>query len=125
MNEENKKDYEIAFVLISQEAAKEVVDILSQHQAEVFYQSPLVDLKLAYPIKKHVSAQFGFFQFRAGADVIEKIKNVLALNPNVLRSLIITPPGKLVSNAQPRQERKPAPILSNEALEQTIEEILK
>lgn len=119
------KDYEIAFALISQEAAKEVVDALSQHQAEVFYQSPLVDLRLAYTIKKHASAQFGFCQFKASPETIEKINNVLGLNPNVLRFLIVTPPGKLASNAQPRQERKLAPVLSNEAIEQKIEEILK
>ena len=123
--DENKKDYEIAFALTSQEAVGELVDVLSQNEAEVLYQSPVAEVKLAYNIKKHSSAQFGFYQFRAGVEAIEKIKKALGLNPKVLRFLIITPPVKL-AGIQPRPERKqPTPIISNEMLEGKLEEMLK
>lgn len=125
MTEENKKDYEMAFVLTAPEAAKELADVLVQHQAEIFHQSPLAEARLAYPIKKHASGQFGFYQFRAQPEAINKMRETLLLNPNILRFIIINPPVKIES-APERQERKPvAPIVSNEMLEEKLEEILK
>lgn len=120
------KDYEIAFMLASAEAAKELGDVLTRHGAEVFHQSPLTELNLAYPIKKHASAQFGFCYFKSDPEAIVKIKGALNLNPNVLRSMIITPPVKLAGLVpQSRPERKPTPMVSNEMLEGKLEEMLK
>ncbi len=127
MNEENKKDYEISFLLPSVDSAKELPGLFSQHQAEIFYQSPLAEVKLAYPIKKHASAQFGFYHFRSAPETIQKLKDALLLNQNLLRFMVVTPPVKLLSAVSPqRQERKPvAPVMSNEMLEGKLEEMLK
>jgi ribosomal protein S6 len=132
--EETKKEYEISFLLASPEAEKGLADILAKNGAEVFYKKPAVELRLAYKIKKHVSAYFGFYHFRANADVIKSLSDALTLAAGVIRFLIITPPVKLASeptqqqpaSAPARAERKPsAPILSNEALSEKLEEILK
>jgi ribosomal protein S6 len=122
--DENKKDYEIAFLLTSAEAANSLADILSQQEAEITHKSPVAEVNLAYPIKKHKSAQFGFYQFRANSEVIKNIQDVLALNQNVLRFMIITPPVKMVAQTKP-ERKQPAPIVSNEALSEKLEEILK
>ena len=126
MENENQKDYEIAFALVSPETAKELENVLTQQGAEIFYKSPVAEIRLAYPIKKHASAQFGFYYFKANGDAISKIKEALNLNPNVLRFLIVTPPVKLAGVVpQSRPERKPTPLVSNEMLEGKLEEMLK
>lgn len=123
--DENKKDYEIAFLLKSPEALKELSGALKSQGAELVYESPLKEAALSYPIKKHNSAQFGFFHFQSNPESIAKMKEALGLSQNVLRFLIVTPPVKMAS-AQPRQERKPAaPVMSNEMLEGKLEEMLK
>lgn len=131
MDTENKKEYEISFLLTSPEAEKELAGILQKHGADVFYQKPAAELPLAYKIKKHISAYFGFYHFRAMPEAIKPLKEELNLATPVLRFLIITPPVKLATEARPpsrfeRGERKEtAPILSNEALSEKLEEILK
>lgn len=123
--EENKKDYEIAFLLKSPEALKELSGALKSKGAEIVYESPLKEVSLSYPIKKHVSAQFGFYHFKASPEAVSGLKADLGLSQSVLRFMIITPPVKIAS-VQPRPERKPmAPVMSNEMLEGKLEEMLK
>jgi len=130
MINENLKEYEISFLLVSPENEKTVADVLAKNGAEVFHQKSIGEISLAYPIKKHASAVFGFYYFRAGMEAVEKINADLRLAQGVLRFLIVTPPIKqAIPQVSPRQSanRKPAevPVLSNEALEEKLEEILK
>lgn len=125
MADENKKEYEIGFVLKSLEAEKEVAAALSQQEAEVTYKSPVTETRLAYPIQKHQVAQFGFYHFNASPEAIVKLNKALGLNQNVLRFLIITPPAKANQQTQRPEKKAPAPIVSNEALSEKLEEILK
>ena len=126
MADENKKEYEIGFILKNSEAEKELAGVLTQQEAEVTYKSPVTEVRLAYPIKKHQTAQFGFYYFKANPEVISKLNQVLGLNQNVLRFIIVTPPVKTQQQTAYRQEKKaPAPIVSNEALSEKLEEILK
>ena len=130
MDTENKKEYEISFLLTSLESEKEFAGTLAKLGAEIFYQKPVAELRLAYKIKKHDSAYFGLYHFKASPDIVKGVKEALNLNTNVLRFLIITPPVKLASAEQPRQQVRPerketTPILSNEALSEKLEEILK
>lgn len=126
--EENIKEYEIAFLLASPEAEKEVAKVLQDNKAEVFHQKPASEISLTYPIKERVSANFGFCHFRVSRENIGKIKETLRLNPGILRFLITTPPIE-ATVPQPIQSRavrkQPEPVLSNEALEEKLEEILK
>lgn len=124
---EDKRDYEIAFLLDSAEAEKELADVLRGYSAEFLNQKAATETRLAYAIKKHSSAFFGFYHFRMNPENIKPIKETLILNPKVLRYLIITPPIKITAS-QPgvRPEKRAAPqALSNEALEEKLEEILK
>ena len=123
--DEEKRDYEIAFLLDSLEAEKELADVLRGYGAEFLHQKSAADTKLAYPIKKHASALFGFYQFRMNPESIKPIKETLILNQKVLRFLIITPPLKAAPQGGARPDKKPPQILSNEALEEKLEEILK
>lgn len=127
MNEENKKEYEIAYLLTAPEAEQEVVGLLKQNGAEISHQKAPASIPLAYQIKRHATAYFGFCYFTALSSAIKPISDALKLQKGVLRSLIITPPVK-VSAPMPitgRPEKKVTPSISNEALEEKLEEILK
>lgn len=139
--EEGKKEYEIAYLVLAPEQEQEVVSVLKQNGAEIINQKTATSVALAYKIKHHASASLGVCQFRVDGDAIKSINEVLKLNKNVLRFLIVTPPIKPVAatgfaNRGERGERtergeqaekKPAPAgaISNEALSEKLEEILK
>ena len=138
-----KRDYELSFLLKMPEAETEIADVLSQHQLEIFEKGPVSEIKLAYPIKKQNSAYFGFCYFRGQPEDAQKVSESLLLKPSVLRYLLITPPVQSKTDAGRRAPRPSAPvkpaaapaeidikpprqeILSNELLEEKLEEILK
>lgn len=146
---DDKKEYEIAFVLATEDAEGEIGKTIAANGMEVTGKGPVAALKLAYPIKKHVSGFFGYCWFSGMPSDVKKIKETLALQPNVLRFLIVTPPVKpaardsrgerlrdhsaapkpgqpAVPQEKPAEQPAPAPeALSNELLEKKLEEILK
>lgn len=131
--------YELGYLLNSAEAEATVLGILSQHQATIINQGKPVDTTLAYAIKKHLSAYFGFVQFNAVPSAADAIKKEVGLQKSVLRSLLFCLQAKALKSqerpaAKPPRSSKPevvtsAPakpqILSNEALSEKLEEILK
>jgi ribosomal protein S6 len=144
MDKEFKK-YEIGFLARNENGGDDVNKTLTSHRCELIESGVLNRMRLAYPIKKETAGFFGYYHFLAEPSAIEKIKNELDLNFNVLRFLIITPPAEkqLPSAAKIEKRRKqvvskeiepkaeikkpmPAPsVLTNEALEKKLEEILK
>ncbi|OGY63950.1 MAG: hypothetical protein A3I89_00635 [Candidatus Harrisonbacteria bacterium RIFCSPLOWO2_02_FULL_41_11] len=138
----DKRDYELSFLVVDKGSETAVGETLNRHGAEVFYQSPVTQIQLAYPVKKNKQAYFGFLQFRSLPEAIEKVAKTLQLDKTVLRFLVITPPIRkreeraLKSRSGFRQQRERAPeavspsvssnrALTNEALEEKLEEILK
>ncbi len=141
-NKTEKKEYEIAFFVKNKGGESAIETLLKQHESDVVFRGPVVETHLAYPIRKIHQGQFGYMHFAAMPDQIEKIVHEANLNQEILRVLVTTPPvGKgTASNRKNRKERtgraakKPADavspaiiggILTNEALEEKLEEILK
>lgn len=133
---EDQKTYEVGYLLISPEAEQELARVLEQNKAGVMSVGKLSEIKLAYPIKKHQSALFGFAKFSAMPESIAPIKASLSLNSGVLRFLIISfiplkpsadqATEKVKSEPEIKNKEVKVPeILSNEALEKKLEEILK
>lgn len=146
MKDEGKKEYEISYLLAAPESEAEVLSVLKQNGAEITHQKPSASITLAYPIKKHAVAYFGFCHFNADTSAIRPIDDILRLQKGLIRFLIITPPVKM---AVPRltgdagrperpttpttagkpgkpEKKVPAPAaISNEALSEKLEEILK
>lgn len=129
---EQKKDYELAFLLADPEALKAVLEVFKQRKISPYYQSQIDQVKLAYPIKSHESAFFGFLHFESLPEVILNLKNDLSFNASIIRFLIVTPAINSPSRETRYQGRvpeskpeQPTAALSNEALEQKLEEILK
>ncbi len=137
----DKKEYELSFLLSEAAAISEIDKALVNVGAEVGTKGQVSEIRLSYPIKKHTSANFGYYHFTAHPEDVVKVKEELKLNPKVLRTLLLTPPVKQMLR-EPRpikpieskkevapkvEEPKPAEprILSNEGLEKKLEEILK
>ncbi|MFA5084354.1 MAG: 30S ribosomal protein S6 [Candidatus Paceibacterota bacterium] len=129
-----KRKYEIGFVIKTEDASV-ISQSLKNRGFAVLNDNPVEKVQLAYPIKKESYAYFGFLHFEGDPAAIKNLKDDLKLNPEVLRYLIITPPfikkpaWRKSLPVQSQQEIKPAlpteSILTNEALEKKIEEILK
>ncbi len=135
MNEDKelqKRTYELAFVLATEDEEAAILRIFGAHHLEPITKSPITQIRLAYPIEKHETGYFGYYHFTAEPDVIQKLRQTLSLEAGILRLLIVTPPPKMSFPPPRTQVRepqvKPAPreeVLSNEALEEKLEEILK
>ncbi len=127
---ESERTYELSFLLSSEEAAKEISALLKRNGAEMTHESPVSSIRLAYPIKKLTSAFFGYVHFIAESEKIQLITNELKLKPQIVRMLLLTPPpAPPIRMSRPIREVETKPVLpaelTNEALEQKLEEILK
>lgn len=135
----DKKEYELAFMMKDRNTESAVETLVKQHEGSVTFKSPLSETHLAYPIKKLHQAYFGYMHFVAMPGQVEKIVHDANLSQAILRVLVTTPPvGKGPASAKSARSEKnskkvseaPAPavvggILTNEALEEKLEEILK
>lgn len=145
--EEGSKKYEISLMLKSEEAAEIIFALVKNHGGEILETSSIQKIKLAYQIKKEVSALFLSTVARLAPEKISALDHDLRLLPGVLRFLIITPPiEKEERTERPERSIKPRPetyykkleepkepaitppsepeVLTNELLEKKLEEIL-
>ena len=140
---DNKK-YEIGFLAEEEGFKDKLIKLIGDFGGEIFDNGNMSRIRLAYPIKKETSALFGYFYFSCQPETIKKINDNLRLNSEILRYIIIAEPViqqpiqlaprkvKRVVLVEKAAEIKPEikksklqPILSNEALEKKLEEILK
>lgn len=143
--EKDKKEYELALLLKSEDDAAGVVTLVSAHGGENISEPRAKRLQLAYEIKGHTEAAFTYFTFKMFGDDMKALEHDLNTRTDVLRFMVIASPAPsertAASPMPPREERRPraavyAPAveapkppaprpLSNEALEKKIEEILQ
>ena len=129
-----KRKYEIAFILKVEDASV-LSQSLTNRGFTILNENPLEKVRLAYPIKKENYAYFGYLHFEGEPGAIKNLRADLKLKPEVLRYLIISPPfikkpawRKAAPVKLPEETKFTLPtesILTNEALEKKIEEILK
>jgi len=136
--QEEKKEYELSFLLKNEEGINALQSVLSRFGCEVTSQSEIKRTVLAYPIKKETSALFGFVYFMAIPTSIREFTHELRLESSVLRFLVVNEPikrafGSLAENGpsygadkneKPLSEEKPSHAVTNEDLEKKLEEIL-
>lgn len=140
--EATTREYELAYLVKESSGSDIVRQAIIQRRGEIFSEEPPEKITLAYKIKKHSLAYWGWLHFRLSPEALTELSRELRVNPAVLRFLVITPPFVKFSKAKPKaapavraavsppETAKPArpavtaPI-SNEALEKKIEEILK
>src|SRR3990170_3295200 len=119
MKENDKKLYEVSFLAKSENGAAIIVKHLTSLGAEGLKEVDLKKMKLAYPMKGEASAFFGCINCELSADSVSKFTDAVP------------------SSSAPSESTKPArrkPIkreepddgtLSNELLEEKLEEILQ
>lgn len=137
MEEINKKEYEISF-LIKEESDVEIIKKLMQsYGMEITEGGELRRFALPYKIKKETSAVFGYFHFMSEPDKIKEFSDSLKVEKECLRSMIVSDPVKKQEDTRREENREDKKTtkkveikedeksLTNEELEKKLEEILK
>jgi len=143
MNNENSekevRKYELGFLLLEEDSPI-VKNLLEKRNFSITEEGEIVKVNLAYPIKKIQSAFFNFIQFLANPAEIIEFQKDLKGEQTILRFILLNLPfkegqqsgGVAVLKSRGRQPfpkkdvKKPfEPVLTNEALEKKIEEILQ
>ncbi|OGZ03386.1 MAG: hypothetical protein A2430_00875 [Candidatus Liptonbacteria bacterium RIFOXYC1_FULL_36_8] len=149
MDINDKKKYEIGFLFENEQDVAEILSALEKNGAERLNEIPVKKISLSYPIKKRSQANFSAIIFSSLPEKIKDIENSLKFSPSILRFLIVLiPDSNKNSRSRKSEHQKNAPknetrdnfssekekyseqhdyiggILSNEALEKKLEEIL-
>lgn len=144
--EKNIGTYEISFLQKSEDG-KTIVDSVKSFGGVVVGEQRIVKIRSAYPIKKEGLSFLGVIRFSMERDAVNRFAASLKLNGDVLRSIVrnvnirdkesVERIGQQTDFRGRMQIKKgvvrrrydvdsqAAPILSNEALEKKIEEILQ
>ncbi len=151
MDEKEKKEYELGVLVATEDNLAPVIALVREHNGEIAGEPRVKKLALAYEIKKHKEAIFAHFNFHAIPADAKNLEGALNTKAEVIRFLMIASPAPMMVGERsvgmpmmggPAQRRtrimrpaatgpvaeiKPsAPtMLSNEALEKKIEEILQ
>lgn len=151
MTEENK-NYEIGFLVKAEADKDEIIKAVQGSGFSIIAQGPIPRIKLSYPIKKDNYAYFGYLHFSGSPGNLQGLGDRLKTGSNVLRFFVVPQPivkenkipekgsvqtkrfsgrrktGESFSRQPVPQSVKEQPkpeVLSNEALEKKLEEILK
>ncbi len=132
-----KEKYELAFWTKDENDAL-VKKVLAKHRAEIVKERPVQKMRLAFPIRKENYAFLGTVIFSADVSAAKDISADLNLETGVLRYFLRKAKKPSTDNRTenpeaPRERRpffrlrseaKTDQVLTNEALEKKIEEIL-
>ena len=137
-----RQQYELAFHLLPsftenqiEEKRREIEELISKNGGIVGRYGEIKKMRLAYPIKKEQFSNFGYIEFFAPRNIIEKINKNLVLNENLLRYMVIKKeeekikPAKApkIKTEKPLKEAVPTEITQKETeeLDKKREEILE
>ncbi|MEK7086942.1 MAG: 30S ribosomal protein S6 [Patescibacteria group bacterium] len=135
-------NYEITCILKDEEDSKEVGRILKKNKAVILDERPLVKVQLAYSIQKLNQAYLGYFLFGLDPEFVPALSAELGLEKNIVRHLINKASSRdgrasdkkrrstfererVGARALKETEKMFEPVLTNEAIQEKIEEILK
>ena len=137
MSEVERSTYEITF-FTKEENSTPVKEAVAAHHGEVMDERPFEKVRFEFPIAKESFAFLGILRTTFPPEEIQPLSLTLSrLSPRVLRFLVtsVTLPkeGKREEAKLLERKRPPAPralssepaILTNEAIEKKIEEILQ
>jgi len=149
MDTNEKKKYEIGFLFENEQDVAELLSVLEKNGAERLSETIVKKISLSFSIKKITQANFYSIVFLCLPEKIKEIENSLKLSPSILRFLIILIPEEGANYRSKKGERSKTTlkneatgnsssekekyseqseyaggVLSNEALEKKLEEIL-
>ena len=132
-------DYEIT-LLFAEEDSSSIKKVFAKNGIVVTDEKPLQKIQLTYPIKKYSQGFLGLFKFQALPAVLPVLFDNLKLEKNILRYLVHSAIIKgeekkfdIRAGLDKKRTRRPVKeaqksydsVLTNEALQEKIEEILK
>lgn len=133
--------YELAYLLKLGETEAVIETALKDAGVTVTLKSPINQITLAYPIAKQNTALFGFYQMTMpSGEAVKMVTDALRHKEAIIRCLMVKlpkvkpAPVRILPGAAPKAGEQKTPImptvtnidsLSNEKLEETLEEILK
>ena len=139
-----RQQYELAFHLLPsfseiqvEEKRREIEELISKLGGVVGRYGEIKKMRLAYPIKKERFSNFGYIEFFAPRNAVEKINKNLQLNDNVLRHMVIKKEEEKIAKPKTvkiKAEKIKEPSLAEpsednaketEELDKKIEEILE
>lgn len=138
---ETQKKYDISFIQKSEDGVL-ARQLIEKHGGVILNEYPLVKLRLSYPIKKETQGFLGTIKCTLPPESVRGLSNAAKLEHDILRFLIgvqneikeTAPRLDEEGRAQQRKKRTvSAPkqktgfnaVLSNEALQEKLEEILQ
>lgn len=141
---QEKKSYELAFLINKEDFVRELERILKQHNMDIGSAAQSRKISLAYDINKFNQAYFISFQTESPPADVKALERDLKTFPEILRFMVMRLPKQAARPVYSREDssaRRPkifikrdAPthelpgrqeVLSNEDLEKKIEEILQ
>ena len=143
MSENNKKKYEVSFLARSENGAAIIVGHLKRFGAEIINEGEFKKMKLAYPISKEEQAHFGCITCLLDPESISNIHDAVRLDKDIMRILVVSPTSSKEKSGRSMGERpretirktdrvreatqkdRDKSVLSNELLEEKLEEILQ
>lgn len=131
--------YEVSFISVLDTADRAVHDIVQKNGGEITAKREMMQTTFAYSIKKHDAGYFGSVQFHADPNIIREIKKALDTEKDVVRFLLVKDPiiqrgehapsvrhdGESPGQSRDASKEARPELLTNEALEAKLEEILK
>lgn len=137
-----RQQYELAFHFLPSftedqvnEKRREIEELISKNGGIVGRYGETKKMRLAYPIKKEQFSNFGYIEFFAPRDIVEKINKNLVLNENILRYVVIKKEEEKIKPAKPAKIKTAKPLKEEskteiteketEELDKKIEEILE
>ena len=143
MNDNGKKLYDVSFLAKNEGEAALVVSHLKRFGGEIVEEASPKKLNLAYPIKSEKSAFFSSIKCKLDADSVASVRDAAKLDKDILR-IFITEPNIIGEKSESQSFRRVSEksersdteisskrdtrddgIVSNELLEEKLEEILQ
>ncbi|MFH0806470.1 MAG: 30S ribosomal protein S6 [Candidatus Brennerbacteria bacterium] len=136
MDEKQHNTYEIAFYTKEENSAP-VKSVVAAHHGEVTKEKPFEKVRFEFKIAKESFAFFGALHVSLPPEDVAPLSRALSLAPGVIRFLItksVSPTEGRGEERKPVERKRPAlprmvpqesSVLTNEAIEKKIEEILQ
>lgn len=138
MEEKALKSYEIGYLARGEEGTGAIISHLKRLGAVISFEGEVKSIKLTYPVEHLPSAYFGYVHFKIQPELIGSLNDALKLDSQITRFLVITPPfakergqkpsfesAQMRRIAKPKVEGGEGVAVSNDLLEEKLEEILK
>lgn len=104
---------------VLEQKKRELEELISKSGGIISHGTEIKKIKLAYPIKNQGFSNFGYVEFFAPGNIIEKLNKELLLNENFLRHIILKKEKNMV--AAPLKRIVSKPRLAEKSKTETLE----